>query len=324
VTYNAAVQSGDTTASSLVLGSAATGTHVGFYNGYFSTQQGYDITGGNLTIMPKALTVSGTLASNKVYDGTTAAKLTGGLLNGVLGTDSVQLIQAGNFATKNVGKSIAVTAADSLGGAAASDYFIETQPLGLTANITPKFISVTATGTNKVYDGTVNDPVTLFSSGVVAGDNVSFGAQSATFANKNVGVGKAVTVKGITDSGSDSGNYTLINTTARTTANITPATLTVTGETAKNKVYDGTTKATLTGGILVGVITGDKVILKESGNFVSPNIGNGITVIATDTLKGSDSGNYILVQPTGLSANITPYIPKPRDDDRKPRGDDRK
>ena len=50
-TYNGKSQSGpSTTKTALVSGSAATGTNVGFYNGYYSNQQGYDIIGGNLTI----------------------------------------------------------------------------------------------------------------------------------------------------------------------------------------------------------------------------------------------------------------------------------
>ncbi len=48
------------------------------------------------------------------------------------------------------------------------------------------------------------------------------------------------------------------------TGNITPAALTVTGVTANNKVYDGTTAATLNIGsaALSGVISGDAVTLK--------------------------------------------------------------
>ena len=45
---------------------------------------------------------------------------------------------------------------------------------------------------------------------------------SATFADKNVGTGKTVSVSGISISGTDAGNYTF-NTTATTTADITAA-----------------------------------------------------------------------------------------------------
>ena len=50
---------------------------------------------------------------------------------------------------------------------------------------------------------------------------------NASFANKNVGTGKAVSVSGITLSGDDAGNYTS-NTTASTSANITARPITVT------------------------------------------------------------------------------------------------
>ena len=52
-----------------------------------------------------------------------------------------------------------------------------------------------------------------------------------------------MTVAGLTIGGADAGNYTLTQPT--TTANITAKALTVSGVTASNKVYDGTTTATL-------------------------------------------------------------------------------
>ncbi|MEO3957735.1 YDG domain-containing protein, partial [Chromobacterium piscinae] len=94
------------------------------------------------------------------------------------------------------------------------------------ANITPLAITVSATGQNKTYDATVNGTVTLSSSGVLAGDTVNFSDTSATFANKNVGNAKTVSVSGISASGADAGNYT-INSTATTSANITPLAITV-------------------------------------------------------------------------------------------------
>ena len=88
-------------------------------------------------------------------------------------------------------------------------------------------LTVTATGVNKVYDGTTVATVTL-SDNKVAGDNVTDAYTTATFSDKNIGNGKTVSVSGISISGTDAGNYTLSNTTATTTANITPASLTIT------------------------------------------------------------------------------------------------
>jgi hypothetical protein len=116
--------------------------------------------------------------------------------------------------------------------------YILVQPTGLTANITPLGILVDATGTNKVYDGNTLDTVGLSSTGVIAGDQVSFSNTSANFSDKNVGNGKTVTVDGITDSGADAGNYVLLNNSTTTTANITPLMITI-GATGTNKVFDG-------------------------------------------------------------------------------------
>ena len=79
----------------------------------------------------------------------------------------------------------------------------------------------------------------------IGGDAVTAAYTSASFADKNVGNGKTVSVSGISISGADAGNYTLLNTTASTTANITPRDLTVSA-TGVNKEYDGTTSATVT------------------------------------------------------------------------------
>jgi len=75
VTYNSFAQSGVTTGIGGVQGAAATGRNAGFYNGYYSTQQGYDITGGNLIITKADLAITGLTASNKVYDANTTATL---------------------------------------------------------------------------------------------------------------------------------------------------------------------------------------------------------------------------------------------------------
>lgn len=51
--YTGAAQTGTTASGTNILGSAATGTDVGTYYGYYSSQQGYDISGGTLEITPR-------------------------------------------------------------------------------------------------------------------------------------------------------------------------------------------------------------------------------------------------------------------------------
>jgi hypothetical protein len=191
------------------------GTGGGLAANYVLTQP----TLANVTITQATLTVTGTTVGNKVYDGTTAATLTG-TLSGVFGSDAVTLLPAGNFSSKDVGTGILVTAADTLSGAKAFDYTLN-EPTGLAANITPLALTVSATGTNKVYDGGLNDAATLTSAGLIAGDTVIFSDTSAVFGDKNVGNAKPIAISGISASGPQAFDYSISNTTASTTANIT-------------------------------------------------------------------------------------------------------
>src|SRR5207249_11189691 len=110
-------------------------------------------------------------------------------------------------------------------------------------DITARSLAVSATGVNKAYDGTTSATVTL-SDNRVAGDSLSTSSGSASFADKNVGTAKNVSVTGITVTGTDAANYTA-NTTASTTADITARSLVVSAA-GVNKVYDGSTTTTVT------------------------------------------------------------------------------
>ena len=122
------------------------------------------------------------------------------------------------------------------------------------------------TADDKTYDGKTG--ATLVTSGatlmgVVHGDTVTLDTSGAmgTFASKDVGTGITVTINGLALGGPQAGNYMLVE--PSTTANITPAMLTVTGITADDKAYDGTTAATLnTGGaMLMGLVPGDNLVI---------------------------------------------------------------
>jgi len=260
-----------------------------------------------------ALTVSGIIASNKVYDAKTTAtlKTNSATLVGVLAGDTVALSVVGAkgvFADKNVGNGKSVTVSGlTISGTSAANYTL-TQPVA-TASITARSLTVTAKGVSKVYDGTTNATVTLTDTRV-SGDVLTASYAAASFTNKIVGNAKPVNVNGIAISGTDSANYLLAATTASTSANITAATLTVSGITAANKVYDAKTTATLNvgGAVLVGIISGDTVTSSTgsaTGAFANKNVGTGKSVtISGLTIAGASAANYKLTQPTA-TANIT-------------------
>jgi len=180
----------------------------------------------NASITKKPLTISGLASQDKVYNGDNVATLTGtAALVGVVAPDIVT-ITAGtaSYALATVGTH-AVTAVDyALDGAAAGNYSVS-QPTLANASITKKPLTVTATGINKVYDGTTVATVTL-STDKLSGDYVTAAYTSAAFDDPNgslVGTNKPITVNGITISGAQVGNYALQNETETTTANITQA-----------------------------------------------------------------------------------------------------
>src|SRR5262249_692405 len=139
-----------------------------------------------------------------------------------------------------------------------------------TANISARALSVTATGSNKVYDGTISATVTLADNRVV-GDSLSTSYGSASFVNKNVGTGKTVSVSRIRVSATHAANYSA-NTTASTTADITARALVVSA-TGVNKVYDGSTSATVT--LSDNRLAGDTLTTSySSASFADPAVGS--------------------------------------------------
>jgi formylglycine-generating enzyme required for sulfatase activity len=257
--------------------------------------------------------IIGPSASNKVYDGTTTVTLTGTpVIDSIFAGDDVSVKQGtAAFADKNVGNSKQIRFSGySLTGADA-DYYSITAHLPVYANITAKTLTVTGlTSSNKVYDGTTAATVTGTAalSGVISGDTVTLGGiRVSVFANKNVGTSKAITTSGYTLSGADAGNYSLTQ-PSLTARNITAKSLTITGLSASNKQYDGTTTATITGtAAFSGVVSGDTVTVSAgTAAFANATVGTGKTVTFSGwSLAGADAGNYSLsTQPASVTANI--------------------
>lgn len=157
---------------------------------------------------------------------------------------------------------------------------------------------------NKTYNALLNVSVsgTPTYTGLANGESFSVsGSPTWAFATKTVGTAKTINQTGTYSAPST--NYTVTQPTL--TADITAKSLTVSGASAQNKTYDGSTAATISGASLVGVESGDAVSVSGGGTFADANAANGISVSANLSLSGTDAGNYSLTQPTGLTANIT-------------------
>ncbi|WP_458232670.1 beta strand repeat-containing protein, partial [Roseateles sp. P5_E8] len=253
--------------------------------------------------------ITGITAANKVYDTTTAATLStgsAGFTGKVAGDTLTVATSTGNFVDKNAatGKTVNITGL-TLGGTDAGNYTLASNTATTTATISKAALSAVngITAANKVYDATTaatTNTTAATLTGVLAGDAVNVAAATGTFANKNVGTAKVVTVA-VTLGGADAGNYSLPATTA--SADISRATLTnVSGITALNKVEDGNAVATLVtdAAVFNGKFAGDVLaVTQASGQFDSARPGLNKPVAITGIgIGGTDAGNYTLANTT--------------------------
>ena len=75
---------------------------------------------------------------------------------------------------------------------------------------------------------------------------------------------------------------------------------------ALDKLFDGSLAATLEG-VLNGTISGDDVALQLSGLFASLKPGEN-RVLVDASLTGADAGNYQLVAPDSVTANMRGFV----------------
>jgi hypothetical protein len=176
---------------------ANAGTLLSDYN--LGAVTGVSATGNIGAITPKGVTITGTAANNKVYDGSTLATLSniGSVSTGV-GAETLVLNGPAaaniNFNTKDVATANLVTGtgysiADGGGGGLASNYALTSTSSSAAANITPKALTaVSLVGTvTKPYDGTntVSNLTTgnYSIAGFVAGEGATINVTTGTYDN---------------------------------------------------------------------------------------------------------------------------------------------
>ncbi len=295
----------------------------------FGTFDVATVTG--VSIAPKELTLTwGELGST--YNGQAIAPTP--TLSGYAGKESgltVQLsYQAGkdslDGAPKNAGTYTItpVLAAGEAGATAAlSNYALsETAAAPVEWTISKKPVTVSGiTAENKTYDGTAAATLVYTNAaiaGVVGQDKVTVSAAGA-FADANAGASKQVTISNLALDGADAGNYTLAQSGQQTeaAAAIAAKEVTVSGITAEDKTWDGTTAATLvyTNATIAGVVGQDQVTVSAAGAFADANVAYSdgkVTAkkvtISNIALNGPAAGNYTLAaegQQTETTATIS-------------------
>ena len=198
----------------------------------------------NVTIAPKAVTISGITAEDKVYDGTVSVNVITEdvTINGLVSQnnvwDKLSVSADGVFADKNAGtdKKVIISNITISGNASANYVLAESgQQTEAKASISRKWVTVSAgiAASDKVYDATNTvslkfDNVSI--NGVVDDDkaNVSVTAKGQ-FRDVNVSENEIVNISDIALTGSASGNYSLSSNDLQktTSANITQKEVTV-------------------------------------------------------------------------------------------------
>lgn len=157
----------------------------------------------------------------------------------------------------------------------------------------------------KVYDSTntIENPE-LHLTNIVEGDEVCAETDTLYFDNKNVGCDKLIMLGNVELVGEDACNYVLPNFVF---GDITPKQVQVVGLKVKNKLYDGTTKATIDQmGTLNGVCSGDSVAIGNiSLSFEEAGVGEQKVITKDVTLIGADKDNYVVVEIEMPSAEIS-------------------
>ena len=202
----------------------------------------------SLTINPKPLTVTGLTAQTRVYNGTKDVTLTGGALDGVIVGDDVAATMppTGTYSSADAESGKAVTFNRiTLTGNDAANYSL-TQP-NVTGEITRRPVEISITCTDKEYDGTTNATASAYEfeaekddRGIIEADKekITVRVSSATFADKDAGENKQVTIGTVTTSGDAAKNYTFTN-NPTATANIIPKKVKVTINGSETATYTG-------------------------------------------------------------------------------------
>jgi filamentous hemagglutinin family protein len=285
---------------------------------------GYSVTGttsGTLTVNTKALTVDGLTIADKTYNGNAEASTSAaGSLAGLVTGDDVTFSTAASFNSKDVEATKTVNLDHTLAGADAENYSLADQTnVATDAKINAKALTLSA---SKTYDGSADLTGFVTLTGFVGSETLAY--SGATASDKHVATAdKYINAITLADGGNGglASNYQLPTLNATNAAvTINPATLTPTlTNTGVTKVYDGTTKAPVSGTptwSFAGLVAGDSAATLNytdaAYNSKDVDAANAITVsgLTIDSISGTNgsyASDYVLdADIKTVAATITP------------------
>ncbi|MDT4332468.1 YDG domain-containing protein [Methylomonas sp. MS20] len=270
----------------------------------------YTLSGGTHTADIGAYTVD--LTGSRTYDGTTVINAASLTTSTLVGGETLTLTGAGSVADQNVGtgKTVALGSlalGDGDNGGLASNYTL----VGGTRSADVTAYAVSLTG-NRSYDGSTNAAANIFAMSTLVGSETLSLTGTGTVADKNVGVGKSLTLGSLAlADGSNGGlasNYTLAGGTHNAT--ISAANLTV-GTENVSKTYDGNTSAIGTAIVSSGTLYGSDSLIGGSFAFTDKNVGIGtktVTVAAVTVNDGNSGDNYSVSYLNNTTSTINPFV----------------
>jgi hypothetical protein len=275
---------------------------------------------GALAVNQKGLTAAAT-GVTKTYDATTAMTNVSLSLTGLQTNDVVSVAGNGNFGDKNAGTNKTYTISSlTLSGTDAANYYLSGGDSfsGNDGAIAKKTVSLSAT---KTYDGsTTLGSSALTISGMIGSETLGF--TGATANSKDVSTASHVSAITLQDgtNGGLAANYQAPSLTAAGAGNavtINRNALTMTGQTAADKTFDGLSAAVTMLGTVSGLVGTETLAVSGTGTFADPNVGIGKTVTIALTLANGTNGglasNYSIADAT-TTATINPVpttVPPP-------------
>ena len=258
----------------------------------------------NYVVSPKTLTITGTIAADRPYDGTSNASITPGTLSGLIGSEQLNLSASGVFDSRNAGSRFATAtytlANDSASGGLASNYSLAPTS-ALAATITKAPLTITANSGSAIYNGTIQSISGFSASGLQGADSIA-------------------DLPGITATGSgrNAGSYPTI--AAGSTQNYEPqfvngvfsiarAPLTISAV-SDSRIYDGSTVSSGIPVLSAGRLFGGDSLSNLSQSFSSRNaLGDNTSTLAVNPgflLSDGNSGNNYAVTTATARGTITP------------------